>query len=254
MSTRPQDGYLPSTPVDPPLTISGWLRYEIVRRRLRLLGTRSILEIGPGVGGVAVRLARDYDYVGVEIDPESAGIVRQRLARAGRGRVVTGRPAEVEGVFDLVCAFEVLEHIEDHLGALRDWRDRIRTGGWLALSVPAGQARWGDHDVRAGHFRRYERESMLTLLGEAGYDRPEVISYGFPLLTSLQPAWDALSARAAKAPTLQERTEASGRFRQPPAWSGYVTQVVSLPFAFLQRPFASTRLGTGFVAFARRAD
>ena len=97
---------------------------------------------------------------------------------------------------------------------------------------------------------------LILMRARALWREPSVLfwTFVFPLLTSLQPAWDALSARAAKAPTLQERTEASGRFRQPPAWSGYVTQVVSLPFAFLQRPFASTRLGTGFVAFARRAD
>jgi SAM-dependent methyltransferase len=148
----------------------------------------------------------------------------------------------------------VLEHIEDDAAALREWRARVRPGGWLALSVPAWQGRWGDHDVRAGHFRRYDREVMLPLLEGAGYDRREVISYGFPLLTMMQPVWDALSARAAKAPTLQERTEASGRFRQPPAWAGYATQAASIPFAFLQRPFARTRLGTGLVVFARRTD
>jgi SAM-dependent methyltransferase len=240
--------------MDPPLTVSGWLRYEIIRRRFRRLGIRSILEIGPGIGAVAVRLAREYDYVGVEIDPESAGIARRRLAKAGRGRVVTGTPKDIDGVFDVVCAFEVLEHIEDDAATLRDWREHILPGGWLALSVPAWPSRWGDHDARAGHFRRYDRDLTLSLLEEAGYERREVISYGFPLLTMLQPVWDALSGRAAKAPTLQERTEASGRFRQPPAWSGYVTRAFSIPFAVMQRPFVRTRLGTGFVVFAQRAD
>ncbi len=237
-----------------PLTISSWLRYEIVRRRLPQLGITSILEIGPGVGAVAARLARDYDYVGVEIDPTSADIARERLARIGRGRVVTGTPDDVDSVFDLVCAFEVLEHIDDDAGALSGWRERIRPDGWLALSVPAWPDRWGDHDVRAGHFRRYEREGLSSLLERTGYDRAEIISYGFPLLTALQPVWDALSSRAAKAATLQERTEASGRFRQPPAWSGFVTQAVSIPFSFAQRPFTDTRLGTGFVVFAQRSD
>ena len=206
------------------------------------------------MGAVAARLSQEYDYVGVEIDPESAIIARKRLAPSGRGKIVTGTPADIDRVFDLVCAFEVLEHIEDDAGALREWRDRIRPGGWLALSVPAWQSLWGGHDERAGHFRRYERASMSSLVEVAGYESQEVISYGFPLLTLLHPVWNALSARAAKAPTLQERTEASGRFRQPPFWSGPVTQAASIPFAFLQRPFVHTRRGTGLVVFARRAD
>src|SRR4051794_398085 len=88
--------------VDPPLTLSGWMRYDVVRRRLRKRPIRSVLEIGPGVGALGVRLARDYDYTGVEIDPVSAEIARRNLAEHSSGTILTGAPDDIEDQFDLV--------------------------------------------------------------------------------------------------------------------------------------------------------
>jgi SAM-dependent methyltransferase len=236
------------------LTLSGWHRYDLVRSRITKLPVRSILEIGPGLGGFGARLVADYDYVGAEVDAESARIARERLAGVGRGRIVTGTAADVGEQFDLVCAFEVLEHVQDDTAALAEWREQIRPGGWLALSVPAWQHRWGAHDERAGHFRRYDRGKLVSLVSRAGFANVEVLGYGFPLLSALHPLWNALSARGRTEATLEERTHASGRFRQPPAWAGTVTQVVALPFVRLQRLFVDSDHGTGFVVFAQRAD
>lgn len=238
----------------PALTLSGWLRYSLVRDRLTTMQVRSVLEIGPGLGALGARLAMKYEYVGVEIDPESALIARERLARIGRGTVVTGTIGHVGEHFDLVCAFEVLEHIEDDAGALAEWRERILPGGWLTLSVPARQELWGAHDERAGHFRRYDRAGLMSLLAQAGYENLSILSYGYPLLTTLHPLWNALSRRARRETTLEARTRASGRFRQPPEWVGLPIQLIALPFAVVQRRFVDSDHGTGFVVFAHRAD
>jgi SAM-dependent methyltransferase len=238
----------------PPLTLSGWHRYDLVRNRLAGLPVHSILEIGPGLGGFGARLAADYDYVGAEVDPESARIARERLARTGRGRIVTGTAADVGEQFDVVCAFEVLEHIENDAAALAEWREQIRPGGWLVLSVPGWQRRWGAHDEHAGHFRRYERAGLASLMSRLGFSEVEVLGYGFPLLSALHPFWNAMSARAQREASLEERTHASGRFRQPPTWAGVLTHAVAVPFVRVQRRFTDSDHGTGFVVFAQRAD
>jgi SAM-dependent methyltransferase len=238
--------------MDPPLTLSGWLRYAIVDQRLRALPVRTILEIGPGVGALGARLARRYEYVGIELDESSAEIAATNLRRVGAGKIVTGTANELRETFDAVCAFEVLEHVEDDLGALRTWCKRVRPGGWLVLSVPAWESRWGGHDVRAGHFRRYEPEGLLALLADAGFEQTTVLAYGFPLLSALAPVWNALSSRAAKEPTVDARTRASGRFRQPPRWTAPATMLLSAPFRLVQRPFVHSRRGTGLIAFGQR--
>src|SRR5689334_16378487 len=136
--------------MNPPLTISGWLRYDVVRRVLRERSVRTVLEIGPGIGALGVRLARSYEYVGAELDEASAKIAAAQLAAVGRGQIVVGGPESVSGTFDAVCAFEVLEHIEDDRGALAAWREKVKPTGVLVLSVPAWPERWGGHDVRVG--------------------------------------------------------------------------------------------------------
>ena len=190
-------------------------------------------------------------YVWCRIDESSAKIAAQNLNAGGRGRIVNGTPEDLDEVFDAVCAFEVLERVDDS-SALRIWRDRVQPGGWLVLSVPAWQGRWGAHDVRAGHFRRYEPDGLRSRLGDAGFEDVSVLAYGFPLLSALHPMWNALSARAAKEETLEARTRASSRFRQPPRVVAPATMLLSAPFRVAQRPFVDTRRGTGLIAFARR--
>ena len=236
--------------VDPPLTISGWLRYDVVRRVLRDRSVKTVLEIGPGIGALGVRLARSYDYVGAELDEASATIAAKQLEAAGRGRIVAGGPADVPGTFDAVCAFEVLEHIENDREELRLWRTRVNPSGCLILSVPAWPHRWGAHDERVGHFRRYEPDGLRSTLEDAGYQQVRVFTYGFPLLSALHPLWNELSRRAAAETTLDARTLSSGRVRQPPRWLAPLTQALAAPFAIAQRPFLHSHRGTGLVAVA----
>jgi len=47
-------------------------------------------------------------------------------------------------IYDMVCAFEVLEHLKRDEAALRDWITLVRPGGHLVLSVPAGPERFGE--------------------------------------------------------------------------------------------------------------
>ena len=107
-------------------------------------GISDVLEIGCGQGAVGARLAQRYRYLGVEPDQASWAVASQRISAAGRGEV---RNIAVEDLgddqFDLICAFEVLEHIEDDAAALKEWTGRLRPHGWLLLSVPAHQHRYG---------------------------------------------------------------------------------------------------------------
>ncbi|MGH3273024.1 MAG: class I SAM-dependent methyltransferase, partial [Streptosporangiaceae bacterium] len=101
-----------------PLAPNAWMRYDLVQRMIPA-GVTSVLEVGCGQGAFGARLARRYSYLGVEPDPVSFAVARQRVAAAGRGEVRNCRVEDVATAqFDLVCAFEVLEHIEDDKAAL----------------------------------------------------------------------------------------------------------------------------------------
>jgi SAM-dependent methyltransferase len=71
--------------------------------------------------------------------------------------------------FDLVSAFDVLEHCEPESGALKEMHRVLAPRGRLLLSVPAYQWAWSDHDVAAGHHRRYTRGRLVAALERDGF-------------------------------------------------------------------------------------
>ena len=241
----------------PVLALNAWLRYDCISRSLAALpGVDSILEVGTGLGAVGARLARRYGYVGLEPSRASCAVARSRIEPLG-GTVICGDVTALDpgDMFAVACAFEVIEHIEDDAGSLRLWREHIRPGGWVMLSTPPFQSRFGPLDRASGHYRRYEPDWMAELLLQTGFKEPRIWLYGFPLGYALEAARNTLAAVSRKEKvTLAEHTEASGRWWQPPNWLAPVTQAATLPFRVIQRPFLQTRLGTGLFALARRRD
>ncbi len=141
---------------------------------------QSVLEIGVGQGALGCRLAERYRYIGLELDEQALAVARRRLEQ---GTLVHGDLDALapEDRFDLVVATEVLEHYEDDVGALRLWRERLVPRGAVLLSVPAFPERFGPWDVKAGHFRRYERDGLAGTLRAAGFEPVAIRTYGFPL-------------------------------------------------------------------------
>jgi SAM-dependent methyltransferase len=73
-----------------------------------------------------------------------------------------------DDTFDVVAAFDVVEHCEPEQLAISELTRVLAPGGRLLLSVPAYQWAWSHHDVRAGHYRRYTRPRLVDLVQEAG--------------------------------------------------------------------------------------
>ena len=152
----------------PPLTASAWLRFDAIRRALRLVAPQSILEIGAGQGAIGSWLAPRFAYTGVELDDESRAVAAARVTATGSGEILSDLESVGPRSFDVVCAFEVLEHIEDDRDALVQWRSFVAPGGAVLLSVPAHPDHFGPVDERVGHFRRYDAAGLRSALEAAG--------------------------------------------------------------------------------------
>ncbi len=247
----------PAAGVVAPLTPNAWLRYDLLTRMLPASTSATCSRSAAAREPLGVRLAQRYQYVGLEPDQVSWAIAQRRVSAAGRGEVRNIRfDALGPEQFDLVCAFEVLEHIEDDAAAVREWTARLRPGGWLMMSVPAHQGRYGPADELAGHFRRYDPEVMTALLTNCGLTDIEVREYGFPLGFALEKALQpdrpapGYSPRTPGAVPLAERTAASGRLLQPASRRvGVATRYGTAPFRLVQRGFPDT--GTGLIVRAR---
>ena len=242
----------------PPLTPYARLRWDVVSRCLAQAlpspGAR-VLEVGCGQGAVAARLAAVHHYTGVELDGASAAVARDRVAAAGPGgRVVTGALASIDDDgFDLVCAFEVIEHIDDDAAALAEWAARLRPGGTLLVSTPAWPSRFGPMDEAVGHFRRYEPAALAGLLAGAGLTGVDTRLYGVPLGYALEAVRNRIAARnpAIREDAVADRTARSGRLFQPSsAVQGGAITAATWPFRVIQRAFPHR--GTGLVAWGVR--
>ncbi len=200
---------------------------------------------------MGARLAAASRYIGVESDQRSAAIARKRVA--DDGCVVEGTVEELapDVRVELICAFEVLEHIADDVGALSLWRDRLVPGGFLLLSVPAYQRRFSDADRLVGHYRRYEREDLVAALEAAGYTVHRVEGYGLGLGHLLEVGRN-LIVRQRRA-TNDVGTSGSGRLYQPGNLVGVFTMLVAAPGRVLQRLAWRSELGVGWIALAQRS-
>lgn len=150
----------------------------------------------------------------LETAPQARHIARSVHRDNPRIEIHASPRAEWHERFDLVAAFEVLEHIEDDHGALRTWAGWLRPGGTLLLSVPAHAGRWGATDVWAGHVRRYEREDLVNRVTEAGLRIRRLECYGFPLANVFDPLRNRMhraELRSDRGPGAREPTAATAR-------------------------------------------
>ena len=136
--------------------------------RLGLPAHAQILDAGCGSGRNMVDLARHGAVTGVELSDTSVELARARDA----GEVIAGSVMDMPfdgGTFDLTVSLDVIEHLEDDVGALRELRRVTRPGGALLVTVPAYQWLWSGHDEINHHHRRYNRRTLLAAAQSGGW-------------------------------------------------------------------------------------
>jgi SAM-dependent methyltransferase len=141
---------------------------ERVLGRLGLPDHARILDAGCGSGRNMVELAHHGVVTGVELSPTSVDLARGR----GVGEVLEGSVMDTpfdRHAFDLTVSLDVIEHLEDDVGALEELRRVTKPGGALLVTVPAYQWLWSGHDEINHHHRRYNRRTLLAAAESAGW-------------------------------------------------------------------------------------
>ena len=231
------------------------LRRWVVRRIVRRLRPKDFIEIGSGSGEMAEWLAgQGISGVAVEISPGALALLRKRFDDNPDVDVFSEDARSLDREADLLLTMEVIEHIEDDVATLREWHDLIRPGGHIILSTPALQRYFSEDDVMAGHFRRYERAELIEKLESAGFERPEVLSYGFPISWILKRIRNHLAKKKLESDqrSMQERTAASGVERDFPWLRFILNDFCFLPFLLFQMPFLHRDWTDGYLAIARK--
>ena len=225
--------------------------FELVRPRLKT-GYR-ILEVGCGTGNVLRALQRAATGgVAIGMDLEVEGL-RHAQRRLDRPLLVVGDAAHPPyGVkFEVIGAFDVIEHIDDDVEVLRRLRELLTPEGRLLITVPAGPELWSYFDVAARHRRRYTVRELKSKLESAGYS----IDYITPYMSVLHPlVWAGRRFAALRGRETSARPEAliQEDLRVRP-WAGNVLlALLAQELRFIRRR-RSLPIGTSLLAVARRS-
>jgi SAM-dependent methyltransferase len=129
-----------------------------------------VLEAGAGPGGNLEMLSEFGELDAFELDEDARQIASARSGIEIRSGALPGDIDYQPGSFDLIVAFDVIEHIEADRESVQALALLLRPGARLIITVPAYGWLWSAHDDRHHHKRRYTRPYVRRLVDEAGLE------------------------------------------------------------------------------------
>ena len=150
------------------------VRLEILKQELQKIAVlenrenhsdtkkRKILNIGIATGKTSEMLAEFGEVTSVEYDAVCAEFVRKKLDIEVIEGSILELPFEANS-FDWVCAFDVVEHVEDDKKAVSEMNRVCKQKGKVCITVPAFQSLWSHHDEINQHFKRYKMNEIVNL-------------------------------------------------------------------------------------------
>ena len=186
----------------------------LVTRHLTPSGGRSagearLLDLGCGTGEVVHILSGFGRVIGVDASPRAVEFCRRR----GLSDIRQATVEELDfgdSTFDLVTAFDILEHLEDDVSAMKEARRVLVPGGVFLATVPAHKFLWSEHDEALMHRRRYARRELSGRLREAGFSK---VSTTYFVSTLFLPIWGFRTLN-----TLFGRSEPQASYVPLPDW------------------------------------
>jgi SAM-dependent methyltransferase len=143
-----------------------------------------VLEIGAGMGNLTRQLARGRErYIAGDIDVEHLARLETRMRHYLNVEACVcdlSKSADfvpLKDAVDTVICLNVLEHIEDDLGALRNIYSALSPAGRAIVLVPCGQEIYGQLDVILGHFRRYSTSQLRNRFEQTGFVVEQIIEF-----------------------------------------------------------------------------
>jgi SAM-dependent methyltransferase len=142
--------------------------------------TPKYLEFGYGTGVFLYEFyQRGYDVTGYDLNDNAPA---DDIFNADKHRVniIKSLDEIQKDSYDVIGAYEVLEHIEDDAAMLGQWSAYLKKGGYALFTVPARMKYWCAVDEHAGHVRRYEKQELYDLLTGNGFEVLSLVNAGYP--------------------------------------------------------------------------
>jgi 2-polyprenyl-3-methyl-5-hydroxy-6-metoxy-1,4-benzoquinol methylase len=134
---------------------------------------RNLLEIGCGTGATLLAIARSRRWdalFGSDIHPNGLQATKRRVGSRTTLVQLDARNIPARNAFDVICALDVIEHIEQDETVLRSMHGALTDEGIVVLAVPQHSFLWSKYDVSTGHVRRYAPRELDQKVAKAGFD------------------------------------------------------------------------------------
>lgn len=135
-----------------------------------------ILNIGAATGRSSEWLSAFGEVTSIEYERECIEFVRGKISvEIQHGSILSLDFNDAQ--FDLVCAFDVIEHVQDDQLAVSEMMRVCKPTGHILVTVPADMNLWGPHDEINHHFRRYSKDQLEALFSKRNAGHIEFSSY-----------------------------------------------------------------------------
>jgi 2-polyprenyl-3-methyl-5-hydroxy-6-metoxy-1,4-benzoquinol methylase len=141
-----------------------------------------VLEIGAGTGNLTMQLIPRKFYYASDINPHYLTYLKNLIPdhpylRVGYTDGEKHDSYPLEEKFDTVICLNVVEHLENDFGALRNIREALEENGRAIVLVPCGPGLYGTLDKVLGHYRRYSKAQFTELAARAGFQLEALMSF-----------------------------------------------------------------------------
>lgn len=146
---------------------------EILLNKVKSAKKVKILNLGAGTGDDLPVIAKFGEIYVIDIDSYALELIPKDLIYEKRTCNACYLPY-VNNFFDLIVAFDLLEHIENDKLAINEIYRVLKKGGFFIFTVPAFNFLYSSHDKALNHFRRYDKRYIKNLFSnfeckELGY-------------------------------------------------------------------------------------
>jgi SAM-dependent methyltransferase len=218
---------------------------------------REVLEVGCGTGVVLAQLQRLFPngrIIGMDLFDEGLKFARQRF----KGTLIQGDVFQYsfDRSFDLIGAFDVIEHLDEDEKILRRFYEQLRPGGHLIITVPAHQGLWSYFDEVAHHRRRYAVADLERKLADAGFSRiyvTQFMSALFPLMWIKRRLLGEKATKLSEADAHRRQAAVESDLKINPLINWFM-DLLLWPEAFFVSRHWRIPLGTSLMALATRPE
>src|SRR3989338_2385031 len=170
--------------IEPTHYVRNFLVFQTIKNISKKYKIRDICEIGCGVGNLSSKLGkRGFKVDAFDLDKNAVQLAK----KYNKNKNVNFFSKDilklsVNKKYDLVLAIEVIEHIKDDIGAIKNAKEILKKSGFFLITVPINEGYRTGFDNRSAHVRRYDVKDLINKLEQQDFKIIKIKYFNFPLL------------------------------------------------------------------------